>query len=511
MNPQDLNHWRNWLAQTDPQEWTNFAERHAAELAAVQTAWAHYQTETGSLKADGQPESRAADTAPTPSDDTGSLKTEAAPENTPSAAAPQTQPEAEAETQDKTPAPPQTPPEPETTPPADSGSLKADPMPAPRILPPLPNARAGEAYRAPLPPSAANVTISPAACGLVWNEADHSISGTPAAAGDVEIRYTVPEHGAHTPVRQTLYINPDPKSLWQDKPSDPAAPYAKPDRAGEIQTTPSGTLIAARVRGRSHAHNGTHCDDDYTIRHHPRTNLHFLAVSDGAGSAQYSRHGSRLAVQAAADTVWQLLDDPAQDFFRLPDYDTANQKRVLSALIRHAAYQAYAAQVEAARTESIPLKSLSATLLITLILPTAGKWLVAAYWVGDGAAAVWQPESRTACLLGSPDGGAYSGETVFLAAAEVSGEKLDQRTKTGESPIPPVLILMTDGVSDPKFETDAGLTDNARWNALWTELQAPLSAPDPAAALQNWLDFWSPGNHDDRTVALFVPNQNKAA
>ena len=511
MNPQDLNHWRNWLAQTDPQEWANFAERHAVELAAVKTAWAHYQTETGSLKADGQPESRAADTAPTPSDDTGSLKTENAPENAPAAAAPQTQPEAEAETQDEAPAPPQTPPEPETAPPADSGSLKADPMPAPRILPPLPNARAGEAYRAPLPPSAANVTISPAACGLVWNEADHSISGTPAAAGDVEIRYTVPEHGAHTPVRQTLYINPDPKSLWQDKPSDPAAPYAKPDRAGEIQTTPSGTLLAARVRGRSHAHNGTHCDDDYTIRHHPRTNLHFLAVSDGAGSAQYSRHGSRLAVQAAADTVWQLLDDPAQDFFRLPDYDTANQKRVLSALIRHAAYQAYAAQVEAARTESIPLKSLSATLLITLVLPTAGKWLVAAYWVGDGAAAVWQPESRTACLLGSPDGGAYSGETVFLAAAEVSGEKLDQRTKTGESPIPPVLILMTDGVSDPKFETDAGLTDNARWNALWTELQAPLSAPDPAAALQNWLDFWSPGNHDDRTVALFVPNHNKAA
>ena len=74
MNPQDLNHWRNWLAQTDPQEWTNFAERHAAELAAVQTAWARYQTETGSLKADGQPESHAADTAPAPSDDTGSLK-----------------------------------------------------------------------------------------------------------------------------------------------------------------------------------------------------------------------------------------------------------------------------------------------------------------------------------------------------------------------------------------------------------------------------------------------------
>ena len=108
MNPQDLNHWRNWLAQTNPQEWANFAERHAAELAAVQTAWAHYQTKTGSLKADGQPESHAEDPAPTPSDDTGSLKTENAPENAPSAAAPQTQPEAE--TQDEAPAPPQPPP-----------------------------------------------------------------------------------------------------------------------------------------------------------------------------------------------------------------------------------------------------------------------------------------------------------------------------------------------------------------------------------------------------------------
>lgn len=66
---------------------------------------------------------------------------------------------------------------------------------------------------------------------------------------------------------------------------------------------------------------------------------------------------------------------------------------------------------------------------------------------------------------------------------------------------------MTDGVSDPKFETDANLAKAEYWRNLWLELQTPLSDEnDPALALQTWLGFWSAGNHDDRTLALFLPN-----
>ena len=67
-------------------------------------------------------------------------------------------------------------------------------------------------------------------------------------------------------------------------------------------------------------------------------------------------------------------------------------------------------------------------------------------------------------------------------------------------------LLMTDGVSDPKFETEARLANLSAWDALWDDLQAGagLSTADehPDQKLLEWLDFWSQGNHDDRTIAL---------
>jgi hypothetical protein len=73
------------------------------------------------------------------------------------------------------------------------------------------------------------------------------------------------------------------------------------------------------------------------------------------------------------------------------------------------------------------------------------------------------------------------------------------------------LFLMTDGVSDPRFETDARLARPADWHALWQELNATLQLDDAVAGqeqkLLDWLDFWSPGNHDDRTIAMIVPQK----
>ena len=71
------------------------------------------------------------------------------------------------------------------------------------------------------------------------------------------------------------------------------------------------------------------------------------------------------------------------------------------------------------------------------------------------------------------------------------------------------MVLMTDGVSDPKFETDAGLKLLMHWQLLWQDLATPLAAPAPDAALLDWLDFWSRGNHDDRTIALLIPNDQE--
>jgi hypothetical protein len=68
------------------------------------------------------------------------------------------------------------------------------------------------------------------------------------------------------------------------------------------------------------------------------------------------------------------------------------------------------------------------------------------------------------------------------------------------------LVLMTDGVTDPKFETDANLLKVEKWNQLWADITQTVNLTDDNTAaadeLMNWLDFWSPGNHDDRTIAI---------
>lgn len=382
------------------------------------------------------------------------------------------------------------------------------PQPAARIsLSPLPPANEGQPYERALPPDAPVLNIAFAQdCGLAWDGDARRIHGTPTTSGDIMLTITISHDGKPHDITQPLHINPDPKSLWKDLPSDPDAPFAKPDSAEDLQDTVLGRLLAARVRGRSHAHVGSYCDDDYRLASHDASGVHLIIVADGAGSASHARYGSQLAVNAAADIILALLDDPGKPHHKLAHADSATRKQIADNLIANALHAAVSAHKTAAQQAGIAEKALSCTLLIALTLPLAdGSWYSAGYQVGDGAAALWHPENGALHLLGVADSGAYSGETQFLTAAQLQPDDIQRRIRTIETAAAPTVILMTDGVSDPKFETDAALENPQRWQALWDELQAPLTADDPKAALHEWLGFWSRGNHDDRTIAFFLP------
>jgi hypothetical protein len=68
---------------------------------------------------------------------------------------------------------------------------------------------------------------------------------------------------------------------------------------------------------------------------------------------------------------------------------------------------------------------------------------------------------------------------------------------------------MTDGVSDPKFQSDANLTNPKIWDDLRKELSAVLNVEAPSPGMEKdlleWLKFHSAGNHDDRTLIIAVP------
>ncbi len=446
-----------------------------------------------------------------------------------------------------TPIPPTTMPKPTPMPQKPSATRAATPAPGSNapVPPPLPvapdknrtplafklrNARQSEPYLDEIGFEPANAQIRlvtvelPAELGLVCNLKTMSVEGTPKISGEFSInihyRWTDDSPVTERPGKMTLYVNPDPKSLWQNQESDRSDPMWKEDEAAQIVCGEERRIIAARKRGRSHAHVGSCCDDDFYLQHNSDQGWYVAIVADGAGSAKASRQGSRVAVRTAGSFLKDTLAGEGGEKVAAavaavqaaPKGCRENAQRVLhNALyvtVGHAAHRAMKALFDEAqaRPDIIgSVKDLSTTLLIGVARKFDTQWLCAAYWVGDGAVGVYRRGGEIQ-LLGEVDAGEYSGQTRFLDANEVSQEALLKRTRFTLCDDFTAFLLMTDGVSDPKFETEAKLVDLSAWDELWDDLQtgAGLSSPDehPDQKLLEWLDFWSQGNHDDRTIAL---------
>lgn len=93
-------------------------------------------------------------------------------------------------------------------------------------------------------------------------------------------------------------------------------------------------------------------------------------------------------------------------------------------------------------------------------------------------------------MLGTPDSGEYAGQTRFLDADAVSDAGFSKRISIGKWNDISHLVLMTDGVSDPWFETDNGLQNPQKWDRLMAELSPLLTDPEHASAqLVEWLNF----------------------
>jgi hypothetical protein len=77
------------------------------------------------------------------------------------------------------------------------------------------------------------------------------------------------------------------------------------------------------------------------------------------------------------------------------------------------------------------------------------------------------------------------------------------------------VILMTDGVSDSKFETEANLARPQAWDTLWDDLDHALALHERADSSEKrrlaWLDFWSQGNHDERTITIVYKDSTLTA
>ena len=320
-------------------------------------------------------------------------------------------------------------------------------------------------------------------------------------------------------------INQDPRKLWKNLPVDwenmSEPKYQNEDTQEEYVKVeclddgiPQKDIVAASKRGRSHAQEAKPRDDHFKMSH---LDNGWYIMADGAGSAMYSREGSRIACETVISHCEKELEkcQGFEDNINLwhLDQGSVDAGKLISAdiyrIVGNAALKAHKAINEEAKQQKFPSKTFATTLLLAICKKFEFGWLVASFWVGDGAMCLYDKEAHSATLLGIPDEGEYAGQTRFLTMPEIfsNPKEFYGRLKCKIVPDFTALFLMTDGVSDPKFETDANLNNPDKWDALWTDLKengVDLSDDNEAAKEQllNWLDFWSPGNHDDRTIAI---------
>ena len=276
-------------------------------------------------------------------------------------------------------------------------------------------------------------------------------------------------------------------------------------------------MLAVSRRGRSHGHEGKPRDDHFGLRRNTATGWDILAVADGAGSAPFSRQGSKIA----CETVTRFCDEHIateemeaciRSFGAAPE-DAASRRQLETAAYKvlcKAAFAAYQAIHTEAQARGRDKKDYATTLLFALCKYFDFGWFVVSFGVGDGAMAILEQagEGLFVRLLAEPDEGEFGGQTRFLTMEDIFRDpaSLQRRIHVEIVPDFTAILLMTDGVSDAKFETNANLHNPHKWDVLWQELvqAVPLKADGKEAQqkLLDWLNFWSPGNHDDRTLAL---------
>jgi serine/threonine protein phosphatase PrpC len=368
--------------------------------------------------------------------------------------------------------------------------------------------------------------------GLSYQPGSNEIIGIPSEAGDhkVTLKIKLKDWTDGKPVINkdvTIIINPDPKTLWKNIPTPTDIEYYKPDSSNlfvkvegnkgilGIGKTERKDMVAASQRGRSHAQEGKARDDDFGLKYMDDLKWYILTVADGAGSAKASRKGSEIACKTVVDVCEDSLREKHKEFENLikvysTDKSEENRKKVgdlLYGIVGNAVFKAYKNIDDEAKLSNKSLKDFSTTLIVSICKKFKFGWFIANFWVGDGGIGIFHKESQYLKILGESDGGEFAGQTRFLTMAEImQPAEIYRRLRFDIVNDFTAVILMTDGVTDPKFETDANLLKFDKWNSLWQDLSNEIDFTDnnesSADQLLSWLDFWSPGNHDDRTIAI---------
>ncbi len=362
--------------------------------------------------------------------------------------------------------------------------------------------------------------------GLMYDEKTKQITGVPTQSGDFNVLFKFkitgePEESAFHEKPIPLIINPDPKSLWKNLDSDRNDPYWKEDNVTLFAPLGGRHILVSCKRGRAHANVGSFREDDFAFKD-LNAGWSLVVVADGAGSAKISRKGSALACNAVVNYFTEnvsnesmtAFDELLQQYKNNGGADTQNKmNRYVYDKLGKAAFYVHKKLEKFAAKEAVPLKDLNTTLVFTLFKKYEIGYAFLSFGVGDCPIGLLNKDITEVTLMNWIDVGEFGGGTRFITMPEIfQNENFATRFGFKLMDDFSYLMLMSDGIYDPKFVVEANLPDIKKWNEFLEDLdgenedkiKVELNPGNKEITNQfsAWMDFWSQGNHDDRTLAI---------
>jgi hypothetical protein len=370
--------------------------------------------------------------------------------------------------------------------------------------------------------------------GLIYDNEKEIVVGVPKLSGDYKVSFKFrikgePEDSVLNEKIITLIINADPKSLWKNIQSDlekneewKIENYWKKDDEISFEKLGDKNIVVASKRGRSHANVGSFRDDDFAFKYLENTGWSIVCVADGAGSAKLARKGSLIACNAIIDYFTLNFTNESLDVFdNVITEHRVNRTSETTKQISHFVYDnlskaalfAHKKLDEFAKQINVSIKDLHTTLIFTLIKKYDFGYAILSFGVGDCPIGIINKNFSEIKLMNWLDVGEFGGGTRFITMPEIfNNEKFSTRFGFSLYEDFAYLVLMTDGIYDPKFIVEANLEKIECWRDFFEDLQGKnIESIDVnfdkrnievAENLSQWMDFWSPGNHDDRTLAI---------
>jgi serine/threonine protein phosphatase PrpC len=378
--------------------------------------------------------------------------------------------------------------------------------------------------------------------GLCFNKSNDCIEGIPCLSGDLKFTLLFKVNGENENEELNkkviqLIVNPDPKSLWKDIPSDSTDKFWKEDDVSISDKIGEKNIVISSKRGRSHKNVGSFRDDDFAYKHLNKSGWSIVAVSDGAGSYSLSRVGSQIACKAVVEFFENHIDEEKYKEFddKINSYNQTSDQSNLKEIEVYAKQNLYKATVfvhnkikEVAEEtfKNSPelfnnpkaksyLDYYHSTFIFALFKKYEFGYVVLTFGVGDCPIAIMNLDQTETTLLNWLDVGEFGGGTRFITQSDIfHSTEHPMATRFNFKIVPDFsyLFLMTDGIYDPKFVVEANLEKSEKWIEFMEDLKgknednvAVEFNPENtqiADQLSKWMDFWSQGNHDDRTLAI---------